>query len=1783
MLEFFKSAINLFTPNSGSTLLDLVKKNAKERKYKQAETNYYNSIAFNTSPKGMKNVIDSIMLISSDRRVEPPTYDEGYIPSSREHMDYNTMRIGDVRMVIPPQFIAVSDTSSNDSIVGLRQFDATNIKRGYSRRTISVPLFFNGENQINGFKTPSPFDNEHYYMDGLRSLLAQFKITPFLPVVNEYLNNNYGIFNVALNSVVVSSVNGFPNAFEVTLTMTEIAMGPFIDAPEVMYHDFIDWDLFRFNYQRLIMDNPRLSYKLPKYNSENSARLVIKQLNSEAISGYGKNKDKIYSDENFTTIMDNANENVVMQGLSFQLSNIISTIQLSNHTHPSAQYIGGTSFSFNLTLEVTDEEVIQKLSYMNEETQRLTRDFKEFGTFGFIKIESEAIKMTGTEYFVIDDIQTSTVEGFPGLNLVNIMCTSFNIGQHNREKLVGMTPFENRKGTKDDALSQNNKGLYNSITQAAVIEKKMMEMELYPDLFLPTYKEVDDFVSKNISFRAKNNLSPLPYKKYPRNVFKDKSIRTDAKYVDPDFYVFYPLKYSSMDESVFDLVKGPSNIEPVKTVGRSIDWGDDIPEGFTYDENGNITSIKGVSNGTGGGSSSGSGSTFSGTTDNSLANILIAKCNEGCGYVWGSNGEMYSAQRRKQLEKTFGASHYVGTEKWYGKQVFDCSSFVSWGLRELGLRDKNYRATTITMQSEYKNHKVSKSELKAGDILVNNEHVVVYIGGDKCVEAKGKAYGVVISNANVNRYKNYYRLPEVKSVTPNGSSSNTPPATSNSSSDSSGSQKRAEDFTTVEKLNGFLEGKLKGAGSYYMKSGNKYGINPAFMAAVSMQETGRGKVLNYNNPSGIMDWDNNWKTLRKFPTLEAGIDYSFKNMRNRFLNRNQTTVEDIAKDYAPVGASNDPNGYNKFWPKNVRAFYKQLTGSDNVVTDLGKPGSVGDSSGGDYSSSEIENKYVFKKSENHGAVFGDRVETMVYDDIGSPESFESPVMAVFSYTENTFAMLGKEFLNFVWPFGDVFTEGNYKKLVEDTEINEGKLMNTMYSDMFLYSHKGRVSRMFPSYVFLIADDGGDWLDGRKLWTNFYVYKSVLDISIHQSSQYPVHTAKLSITNVHHNLDSKITSKTGYDMILESDEYWKPIRWIYEKTGALLGSPKLTEEMVDIKNKLYESINLKAGARIHIRMGYGSNPSAMPITFNGSITDVQVGEVVSIVALSQGQELINNVLTADPKEVNGVFNFGSEPSDVISGILTERSSPMWNAVWSKWGESSAYGIESFGMPRGHEELKPEMEYDILKNIYLSNYKMALKIRGTESWIFDKEDNANFYLYNKTPWDAFQHVTQTYPEFICQPLYHQFDSRLFFGLPFWGSRYRYDVGNDGKIYESVKSFAQFHYVDSLSDIIDNQVMASGEGMQTNCVAMYTLGSSTTSSPTVYSDRTIWGNYQKTSVIDTTLEQDYLGPDWLYEKTVSPVAKNAAIKMAISNLIDSWGYVYDGSLILIGDTSIKPNDYLFVNDSYVDMRGLCTVREVVHSLSMDGGLVTTVTPNLISNSTMKNSGQANIIKSLISAGSSIGAIKSSREAMIKAQSSYTPTVSLMRTLAEIKNNNAVAVAVLGALPAYGVGKLTIQYMNSGLMITKFADFSSKVMSASNNVYTAAKNTKLVMGAADKIGDAMKAAKSVKGISTIAKGAKGAKSVLTAIGTTAFPGVGTVVAWVVGTLIFDFILGSIIDEFAYNHSIVLFPMTYKQESFITGVNGQTKLIPGVTDSSEKEIKDEVTERDNERNNSIQ
>ena len=143
------------------------------------------------------------------------------------------------------------------------------------------------------------------------------------------------------------------------------------------------------------------------------------------------------------------------------------------------------------------------------------------------------------------------------------------------------------------------------------------------------------------------------------------------------------------------------------------------------------------------------------------------------GYIWGTAGELWTAVKQKELEKTTDAdranSRKYGS-KWIGHKVADCSGLFSWAFKQLG--GYMYHGSNsmwdryCTAKGELKNGARTDGQgLKPGTaVFTYNKttkkrgHVGLYIGDGYVIEAKGTQAGVIKSKVTESKWVEWGEL-----------------------------------------------------------------------------------------------------------------------------------------------------------------------------------------------------------------------------------------------------------------------------------------------------------------------------------------------------------------------------------------------------------------------------------------------------------------------------------------------------------------------------------------------------------------------------------------------------------------------------------------------------------------------------------------------------------------------------------------------------------------------------------------------------------------------------------------------------------------------------------------------------------------------------------------------------------------------------------------------------------------------------------------------------------------
>lgn len=545
---------------------------------------------------------------------------------------------------------------------------------------------------------------------------------------------------------------------------------------------------------------------------------------------------------------------------------------------------------------------------------------------------------------------------------------------------------------------------------------------------------------------------------------------------------------------------------------------------------------------------------------------------------------------------------------------------------------------------------------------------------------------------------------------------------------------------------------------------------------------------------------------------------------------------------------------------------------------------------------------------------------------------------------------------------------------DNNRLQPGQADDLFYrstEDMRLHDKRGRLVRAFPTFLFILLDEGRV-INTYKLHDNFYSYHAVTSMVVHRSRKIAADTAVLEISNVFRGLD------TTPDVDYESGDFLADAVRAFR---SLIQAP--IRELEAQRSLPYDVLKIKTGARVHLRIGYGSDAASLPIILNGTVTELSVGEIVKMVVQGDGIELTNKLplppenhtgTTGVVNKIENAFGFPSEPRDILFNLLTWRGGYIQSLIHNflpVFFEGSPLGIAHFG-EMGKDALffwnNPEdCGAEIMQNIYSATsepQKEDTKLGFLGAWIFGKPDEPNFeiQLFNKTMWDLLQILAAATPDFIAAVHPFQFRSTIFFGKPHWDFIYDYAAMEnvDGKIQVTpqIKPYRQLHFYTSATDILGNQIEASERYVKTCVIGIYNANingaDQQQTTPPIWLDTDIYPEKQKTTLVDTSV---YVGGVKLFNGVpvlnLIPFTINwidrlvgggpkIAMRVATSALRDYVRDMYQGELMVVGDPSIKPYDSFYILDTYEEISGLAEVKAVTHHFSFDTGFTTGISPD-------------------------------------------------------------------------------------------------------------------------------------------------------------------------------------------------------------------------------------------------
>ena len=522
-----------------------------------------------------------------------------------------------------------------------------------------------------------------------------------------------------------------------------------------------------------------------------------------------------------------------------------------------------------------------------------------------------------------------------------------------------------------------------------------------------------------------------------------------------------------------------------------------------------------------------------------------------------------------------------------------------------------------------------------------------------------------------------------------------------------------------------------------------------------------------------------------------------------------------------------------------------------------------------------------------------------------------------------------------------------------------------FYDMIVHDKRGRMLRAFPTFYMLMVDKGrriGQW----KLFDNFYNISAIHDIQVNKSRRIAADTATITMSNMFNSYtedDEDIKENYEYDF----RDVW----------GSFFRTRAFAEQEYERRREQahVDRVRLQPGIRLMLKMGYGSDASKMPTMFNGSVAEIETGDVVTMLAQGDGKELLNPIMMDAYSEqvenqdsfatfISNMMSNSATPKEILTALLTSRGGWLKKQIRrlsdGRFFDDNPFGIANFGDP-DHKVIFQSGE--AVQNIFEAiDTPRWGDIPGTitNQYAMEHAPKLRTPVIGKTVWDILHICGSVSPDFVVGITPFGLRSTIFHGAPRYYYAWDYEKTDHEVIYEKRKPFQQFKVYTSYSDIIQNNIKATEDVMNTAALGMYqrnkTIGKTTQNVGPLWASFDIYPEKQKTMVVDTQL--DYGGipvinrvpgvnalTDWATNKFgggdsgVMQSGYKIAWRMTAHALKESMKDMYQGELIVLGDPTVKPHDRMFISDIYENMNGQCLVEGVTHHMSPDTGFISSV----------------------------------------------------------------------------------------------------------------------------------------------------------------------------------------------------------------------------------------------------
>ena len=139
-------------------------------------------------------------------------------------------------------------------------------------------------------------------------------------------------------------------------------------------------------------------------------------------------------ESDFPTVVYDISD-IVYEGISCTIENIFSVQQLEGQDSPSYQYMGGGNISVQINASTVNPNTVGSVESLFSYVTYLARTYRHQISAGFVDIENKILNLLGVHSFLLSGFDSSTVPMFPFLSKMQIRAVAFDKTQKKKEEI----------------------------------------------------------------------------------------------------------------------------------------------------------------------------------------------------------------------------------------------------------------------------------------------------------------------------------------------------------------------------------------------------------------------------------------------------------------------------------------------------------------------------------------------------------------------------------------------------------------------------------------------------------------------------------------------------------------------------------------------------------------------------------------------------------------------------------------------------------------------------------------------------------------------------------------------------------------------------------------------------------------------------------------------------------------------------------------------------------------------------------------------------------------------------------------------------------------------------------------------------------------------------------------------------------------------------------------------------------------------------------------------------